>query len=412
MSAGKTLVSPNDFAGRGNLMFRSMLCAVSLTCIMATPATAGVPDARVAHADYADPTLWLCRPDLKDNKCKVDLDATVVAPSGRLSVEKFRPARDPKIDCFFVYPTVSLDPGWLSDFAADRTEWDDIKLQFARFSSVCRTFAPIYRQTTLTALRGANGGQPPAGEKPPASLGGYNDVVDAWNYYLQHENKGRGIVLVGHSQGAGLIARLAASEIDGKPVQKHFISAIVLGSAVLVPMGEVVGGTFKTIPLCQAEDQVGCVISYASFRDTNPPPPESRFGRSRDGLRAACTNPANLREGRGMPDSYFQTKGFLNGSGGTTQPDWTTPPVRIDTPFVKVPGLISTECVSNGDFTYLSVHVNADPADARTDQLAGEIVRPTGMDWSWGLHLIDVDHSIGDLLRIVGKQALAYAETR
>jgi hypothetical protein len=67
--------------------------------------------------------------------------------------------------------------------------------------------------------------------------------------------------------------------------------------------------------------------------------------------------------------------------------------------------------VSKGEFSYLEMHVNADPADKRTDELAGEIARPTGPDLAWGLHLIDVDHSMGDLLRIVGKQAKAYART-
>jgi Protein of unknown function (DUF3089) len=392
-------------------VFKAMLYAAALSAAVATSAAAQAPDPTVAHADYANPALWLCRPDLKDNRCKVDLDATVIAASGKTTVEKFAPAKDPKIDCFFVYPTVSLDPGWQSDFVPDRMEWDDIKLQFARFGSVCRTFAPMYRQTTLTALRVASGGKPPAGERPPATFGGYNDVVDAWNYYLQHENKGRGVVLIGHSQGAGVIARLAAAEIDGKPVQKQFISALVLGSPVLVPPGKDLGGTFKTIPLCHAEDQIGCVINYSTFRDTNPPPPESRFGRGRGELRAACTNPADLKSGRGTPDSYFLTQGFLNGSGGTTQPDWTTPPAKIGTPFVKVPGLVTTECVSKGDFTWLAMHVNADIKGPRTHQLAGEIIRPTGPDWSWGLHLIDVDHSMGDLVRIVGKQSAAYAKT-
>jgi hypothetical protein len=390
-------------------MFKGMLYAAALSAAMAAPAAAQAPDPTVAHADYANPALWLCRPDLKDNKCKVDLDATVIAPSGKTTVEKFVAAKDPKIDCFFVYPTVSLDPGWQSDFSPDRMEWDDIKLQFARFGAVCRTFAPMYRQTTLTALRVASGGAPPPGERPPPTFGGYNDVVDAWNWYLQHENKGRGVVLIGHSQGAGVIARLAAAEIDGKPIQKQLISALVLGAPVLVPPGKDVGGTFKTIPLCHAEDQLGCVINYSTFRDTNPPPPESRFGHSRGELRAACTNPADLKGGRGTPDSYFLTKGFLNGSGGTSQPDWTTPPVKIATPFVKVPGLVTTECLSKGDFTWLAMHVNADPKDPRTDTLGGEIIRPTGPDWSWGLHLIDVDHSMGDLVRIVGKQAAAYA---
>jgi len=117
-------------------------------------ALAEVPDPTVPHADYANPALWLCRPDLKDNKCKADLTATVIPGNGKLTIEKFVPAKDPKIDCFFVYPTVSLDPGYQSDFIPGaHEEIDDIRDQFARFGVVCRQFAPMYRQGTLTALR-------------------------------------------------------------------------------------------------------------------------------------------------------------------------------------------------------------------------------------------------------------------
>jgi hypothetical protein len=151
------------------------------------------------------------------------------------------------------------------------------------------------------------------------------------------------------------------------------------------------------------------VISYATFRDTNPPPAASRFGRSGGGNVAACNNPANLATGEGKPEAYFLARGFLNGSGGTAQAPWAHPEPAITTPFVKVPGLVSTKCVRRGDFSYLEMHVNADPADKRTDEIGGEVIRPTGPDLAWGLHLIDVDVSMGDLVRIVGKQAKAWS---
>ena len=392
-------------------MMRGIIAGAVLAMAMAGGANAQAPDPKVAHADFSNASLWLCRPDLTDNKCKINLDATVINGNGSTSVEKYKAADNPAIDCFFVYPTVSLDPGWASDWAADKMEIDDIKLQFARFGAACRQFAPIYRQTTLTALRVASGGPQPAGERLPQGVGGYNDVLDAWNWYMANENKGRGVVLIGHSQGAGVLARLIAAEIEGKPAQKQFISAIILGSAVMVPEGQDVGGTYKTIPLCRAEDQTGCVISYATFRDTNPPPASTRFGRSgQNGMVAACNNPANLKSGQGKPDSYFLAKGFLNGSGGTTQPAWATPEPKIDTPFVKTPGLISTSCVRKGDFSYLEMHVDADAKDKRADNVGGEVIRPTGPDLAWGLHLIDVDVSMGDLVRIVRKQADAWGK--
>lgn len=370
------------------------------------------PDPALQHPDYAKPELWLCRPDKAVDACRVNLDATVIAPNGKTTVERFRAAKEPKIDCFFVYPTVSRDPGFQSDFTPDNMETDDIQLQFARFGAVCRTFAPIYRQLTLTALRAAStpGAAAPVGPRPTPGVGGYADVLDAWNWYLAHQNKGRGVVLIGHSQGASQIARLLAETVDGKPIQEQLVSALVIGAPnpFLVAPGRDTGGTLKTIPLCHAEDQTGCVIAYSSFRDTHPPPADSRFAKGSNDLAAACVNPASLKGGPGRPDPYFLARGFLNGSGGEAQPGWASPPPRIATPFVRTPGLLTTECRTVGVFNYLSVHVNGDPADPRTDTLGGEIIRPTGPDWSWGLHLIDMDHSMGDLIRIVGKQAAAW----
>ena len=396
--------------------FAASTLAVALMsgCASAPPPLAlqPLPAVDIAHADFANPSLWLCRPGLADDKCKVNLDATIIDTSGKTKVEAFTPASNPKVDCFFVYPTVSDDKTWSSDWTVDKMEIDDVKLQFARFGSVCRQFAPVYRQTTLTALRIASGGPQPEGERLPQGVGGYNDVVDAWNWYMANENNGRGVILIGHSQGAGVIARLIASEIEGKPSQKQFISAMIMGSSVMVPPGKDTGGTYKAIPLCRAEDQTGCVISYVSFRDTLPPPATSRFGKAANGNVAACTNPSNLAGGKGTPESYFMTKGFLNGSGGTVQPAWAKPEPKITTPFVQTPGLVSTQCVTKGEFTFLEMHVNADKADARTDELAGEIQRATGPDLNWGLHLIDVDHSMGDLIRIADKQSAAYLKAR
>ena len=125
-------------------------------------------------------------------------------------------------------------------------------------------------------------------------------------------------------------------------------------------------------------------------------------------MRVACVNPADLDGKGGVADSYFLTRGFLNDAGGPNQPDWITPPRPITTPFVKTPGLVSTHCAENAEFDYLALHVNTDPRGKRTNRLAGEIVRPFGVDYSWGLHILDVDHSIGNLISIVQAQSQAY----
>ena len=111
-----------------------------------------------------------------------------------------------------------------------------VEQQLSRLGAQCRVYAPLYRQFTLTALRAAvTGGTPPGGSARPNT--GYQDVVAAWNHYLEHENDGRGVVLIGHSQGAGVLTQLIANEIDGKPAQDKLVSAMLLGSNLAVDKG-------------------------------------------------------------------------------------------------------------------------------------------------------------------------------
>ena len=349
--------------------------------------------------DYGKPESWLCRPD-RLNACDVDMTTTIIAADGKLTRETWKADPNAPIDCFYVYPTVSGDPTPISDMTADPAEMNVIRQQFARFASKCKPYAPMYRQVTLAGLRtlltGGRGGS-------SLSRGiQYDDVKDAWNYYLQHDNKGRGFVLVGHSQGSFILDELIRQEIDGKPIQSRMVSAILLGATLSVPQGKDVGGSFQHVPLCHSATQTGCVITYVSFRSTSPPPANTRFGKvTQSGMVAACTNPAALAGGSGNLHSYLAREGRT--IVGTTAPKaWVVPPVPIDTPWVSVPGLLTSECKSNENATYLEVTVHGDPADQRIDDIVGDLTP------DWGLHLVDVNIGIGNLVEIVGSQTKAY----
>jgi pimeloyl-ACP methyl ester carboxylesterase len=322
-----------------------------------------------------------------------------------LTREAFAANAKAPIDCFYVYPTISTDPGGNSDMVAGAAERGVIRAQFARFASVCRPFAPLYRQVTLTALRAGTAGKPIPSDRVLA----YTDVADAWRHYLQHDNGGRGVVLIGHSQGSGMLAQLIRDEIDGKPVQARIVSALLLGSNVAVPRGKDVGGAFKQMPLCRSAEQVGCVITYVSFRSTVPPPPDSRFGRVQgEGMEAGCTNPAALAGGKGPLHAYLSANASSIVSSSTEPIAWVTPTETISTPFVSVPGLLSAECMSNEKGSYLEVTVNGDPHDPRTDDIAGDVVVNGKVVPSWGLHLIDVSEAYGNLIDIVRSQTKTY----
>jgi hypothetical protein len=356
--------------------------------------------------DYGKAENWLCRPDKPNDACAVDLTTAVVAPDGKVTRETFTPNGQPAVDCFYVYPTVSTDQSPNSDMTADPAEQNVIRQQFARFRAQCRTFAPIYRQVTLAGLRSAmaGGGRLSLDEGP-----GYSDVLDAWNHYLKNDNNGRGVVLVGHSQGAMVLTRLLATEVDDKPVQRRLVSAILMGTTVPVAKGKDVGGAFKSIPLCRAAEQTGCVITFATFRSTVPPPANTLFGRvSGDGLEAGCTNPAALAGGSGQLHAYLTGQGSLIASAAAQKHQWVKDSAPLDTPFVSVPGLLSAECAANEHASFLKVTVNADPADPRTDDIPGDLGMAGKPLANWGLHLVDVNLAMGNLLDVVSKQAKAY----
>lgn len=373
-----------------------------LSCALSAQAQTPVAGAPT-HNDYGATTNWLCWPGAKSNACEADMRTTVIHADGSMVIEPFKANPDAPIDCFYVYPTVSHDPGELSDMKVKVEERAVAREQVARFASVCRIFAPMYRQRTLAALARSSS----LTAQPPTS---YSDVSDAWNYYLTHANHGRGVVLIGHSQGARMLKELIAREIDGKPAQALLVSAIVLGGNVTVAKGSDVGGDFKTIPLCRSADQIGCVIAYSSFPESSPPPKNSLFGRpntSGENLVDACVNPAHLTGDKGELHSYLAS-GVSSAPGDPRFADAWVKGKQVTTPFVSVPGLITARCVSTPQFNYLAIHVNSDPADLRTKEIHGDVVVNGKVLHQWGWHLIDVDLAQGNLLEIVDRQVAAW----
>lgn len=361
-----------------------------------------------ASNDYSDPNSWLCRPGSVHDACDVDLTTTVIRADGSLSRETWDKEKNSPIDCFYVYPTVSTDPTPNSDMLADSAELNVIRQQFARFGSKCRQYAPMYRQITLAGLRQILGGGTDSLDHGLQ----YDDVLDAWKYYLDHDNRGRGFVLIGHSQGSYILQRLIREEIDGKEVQSRMVSAILAGATLSVPKGKDVGSTFQHVPLCRSASQTGCVISYESFRSTLPPPAITLFGKVKAAdMEAACTNPAALEGGSGELYAYLSSDGQTITSTFAPKP-WVTPERKIETPWVSVPGLLTSRCASNENAIYLEVTVHADRAGKRADDITGDLMANGQVLAQWGLHLIDMNLAMGNLVDIVGREAKAASSRR
>jgi len=368
--------------GRTPLLFAVVAAAA---CLLALPAGASAK------------THWLCKPGKADNPCEVSLNTTLLSPTGKkLGVKHIKAPRHPKFDCFYVYPTVSDQKTGVANFHIDPELRSIALYQAARYTSECRMFAPVYRQNTLASLLGTTTTPPTAQQRAQI----YLDVRDAWRDYLSHYNKGRGVVLIGHSQGSFVLRQLVAKEIDKKPkVRSKLISALLMGGNVLVKKGKDVGGDFKHIPACRSRSQTGCVIAFSTFGET--PPANAIFGRATEkGMQVLCTNPAALGGGSAKITPIQPKEPFAPGTTiavaigilGVPQP-------KVSTAWGESPNAYRARC-STGAVNALVI-----------TPLRGAPVFHPSPDPTWGLHLVDANIALGNLIDLVRHQASVWQRT-
>jgi pimeloyl-ACP methyl ester carboxylesterase len=242
----------------------------------------------------------------------------------------------------------------------------------------------------------------------------YGDVRAAWRTYLHHDNHGRGVVLIGHSQGSFQLTRLIREEIDSKPsVRRRVISAVLLGGNVTVRKGSDRGGVFRRVPTCRRATQLACVLAFSTFNET--PPDAAIFGRGASRvadfldlpegrrLETACTNPAALGRSRSAPlNSVIPTEPFAPGTliaAGISLLglEWPTPATR----FVESEGAFRGRCSRAG-----GAHV------LRISSGHGTPVPKASPTPEWGLHLADANIAQEDLVDVVRHQIRTYARRR
>jgi hypothetical protein len=362
------------------------LGAVATVLVAYGPWTsAGALTAREGGQHAAAPgTVWLCKPGQANDPCTISLSSTSVSANGTAAVSRAQPASSSKFDCFYVYPTVSTELTANADLKVQPAEVAAAEDQASRFSQVCDVWAPMYRQVTVSALF-----KKPTGHVDPGQIA-YDSLLSGWKDFLAHDDNGRPIIFLGHSQGSAILIQLLRSQVDSNPkLRKLLVSAIILGGNVQVPLGRVVGGSFKHIPLCTSASQTGCVIAYSTFGTR--PPPDSLFGRPGQGVsvqsgqttsagqQVACVNPVNFSRAPGALSPYF-----LSATS-------TVPGIKVTTPWVSYPGLYTGTCESAGGATWLQVTAASVPGDPRPRVTA--TLGPT-----WGYHLDDVNLALGDLV--------------
>jgi hypothetical protein len=341
---------------------------------------------------YRDDDRWLCRPDLPNDVCHADTTATELRADGSRAPIAAVPAAPREVDCFYVYPTV--DMGLVPQ---NHTDLDDVapardatRSQASLFREVCNLYVPRYRQVTIGTYL------VPGAALERRSEVAFSDVKDAFLHYMGQYNHGHKVVLLGHSQGADMVVRLLESFFEHDALMRsRLLVAMPLGGPVEVPKGKLVGGTFTTLPLCSAPDELACVVAFQSR------PPAEKVGKPlfkpKPGNVTACVNPAPPTEHgvHRFSRSFFpvmeMTRPYLHGIEG------------ISTPFVMMRDFYASACSDGLDgYAYLTVAQAPRDGDRREGLLDLGADRFNG---SFGLHVADFQFAMGDLIDLVARKA-------
>jgi hypothetical protein len=352
------------------------------TALIALVAIAAAVAAATAPATAAAKTTWLCKPGAQNNPCEAPLDVARYSPDGQLlGGDDPKPQRR-RIDCFYVYPTVSGQQGATANRRVDPELRSIAHWQAGRYSGTCRVFAPVYRQVTLAGLSSA---------KQADWRRAYRDVRAAWRTYLKRHNHGRGVVLIGHSQGTFHLRDLIAEEIEPRARQRRrIVSALLLG-------GNAATSDFTRFRPCKDDTGFRCIVAFSTFNA--PVPPDALFGRDRDVI---CTNPAALKGGAATIDAILPHEPFAPGTAiAATIGALGFPVPESSATWLAFPDAFSARCVDEGGANVLQV----------TPQPGAPVLNPVPAP-TWGLHLADANIALGDLEALVRRQAAAYRRAR
>lgn len=221
-----------------------------------------------AEPNYNNKACWAALPNYADNSDLLANKSYINGEAGAL------------VDVFFIYPTIyKKGNNWNADVYNSKLnrqiQNSSIKYQASVFNQSCKIYAPYYRQTLLKAFYIDVKKEPNAQKAFDIA---YTDIKNAFEYYLQHYNHGRPIIIASHSQGTKHAKQLLKDFFDNKPLKKQLVNAYLIGYGVK-------HNEFTTIKPAESAAEIGGFVSYNTFEWGKPVKPYLQG--------AVATNPLN-----------------------------------------------------------------------------------------------------------------------
>lgn len=348
-------------------------------------------------ANYADEKMWLCLPT-RDDSCSSEPAVNELLADGSFKAVEPEANPDDSVDCFYVHPTsdLSVKAGNSENFEYLEPVQRLAQMQVSPFHGSCRIFAPLYHQITIGTYA------LPESERQPYIERAEADVRNAFDYYMANYNGGRKIVLIGHSQGSEMLALLMKERFDPVPAMRsQLLLAILPGYVVRVPIGAPVGASFANIPACTKAGEVGCVISFRSYKEGT-----IYLGDGDITLLSQeeelCVNPATLDDTALTDEARRTTRSPLKGSL-FPPPSWIADAIRdvaSPLPFVLANTAYSAACAPGLDprNRFLSIEENLPDSDPRHGLALLDSKALTGLT---GLHVLDMQFPMAELVALV-----------
>ncbi len=286
----------------GYEMFQEDIARIALV-----PSAEFEPQEALKANAYEDPAMWYSRPGMGTNdparwqpafRAKASSDTEDVEGGVGAARQELpsQGADAPNFAVFFVHPTSYLNrASWNAPIGANADpESERIAKVFVQgmaspFNAASEIWAPRYRQATFGAFLT----DAPEGQK--AVDAAYEDVKEAYAYFLSSIEPDTPIVLAGHSQGALHLIRLVREEVKGTQNAERMIAAYVIGWPISVAHDLPAMG----FPACAMPNQTGCLLSWSSYAEPADPSAVMETysasvgfdGTPRGTSEIVCTNP-------------------------------------------------------------------------------------------------------------------------
>ena len=190
---------------------------------------------------------------------------------------------DKTADLFLICPTVDTQDEFNMSMEDSKTKESFVgalNMERGIYEDSTRMFAPFYRQGAMKIY------SLEAEEREQYLQLAYQDVSDAFAWYLENENEGRPIVLAGFSQGADMCYRLLQEYFGDEALYEQLVAVYAIGWPCTQEMTE----QYPQIKAAGGEDDIGVVISF----DCEAPEVEETFINP-IGQKALSINPLNWR---------------------------------------------------------------------------------------------------------------------